>query len=526
MVNIAIPLKAESALTASPNTYSWFVDMNYKIFTARLMSFSIPNAWLDSEVDYSQAERWLCNLGSRNDQNNNWNTLFSLATFAGTGALEVFSTTRTFISSIALVNYAQVKFAVFENTTTEKCVTIDTTNKRISAITVSANASAIITWTQSSKWYIVTNTNKFLIICDWNVIKSVPVDANWNIIAWTINTATYSSKCNVACALNQYVWIVWWDTVSFFWQLYSVSSAWVLSTVWASQTLYTHNWSVNDSQSFWSYVKNTTCYFFVSAQQDLSWSSWWRRTIANLASTINMSTVTAFTYTNRKTMAIPQYTVDTTVNANNRRFVPVWFDGTNILIVYANVICTITSWWVYTNTTIVPTTDWYIRYRNSTAKMIDSTINFWSLSTRDMFNYKSKLRLWFKDNIIYYHVFVHEMSWSNEEDDDVTLKRLVCQNAIWYPDWLSFTINWTEVASDMTVSTWQYRTLIWWYTPVANTHFLKFWLSVTNSLAKTLKIWFWITWWTYSAPTGVNGWSWNATTWRTAWNSYMDIVLS
>ena len=520
-MNLSLPAFASSWSSSWASSYWSVIDLGYQVYTPRLLQFNIPGAFT-SWSDISQAEWGIANTGSRHSQNNAWNSQYAQASVSWSSTLNVYSVTRNFTTSIKSINAAVIRFSIFDSNSSEKCLTLDDTNKRFSAVTNSGNAGSVVSNTQKPKWFIATNTNNFLIVCDGSTIKSIPCDVNGNIIAWTINTATYRSSCCVVAAIGQYVWIFWWDLgwggwISWFnGQLYSVSSSWVLSTVWSNITLWNqglwNNTVVNIYLS--SYVKNNSWYLYwyvVNGNGAVS---------AEISGLVDLSNTSAFTWTTWHNLSgFPLSWWITSANMN------VWFDWTKILVPTWSTIVSITSWGALTNEWYVPLTTWFMRFRNSLTKMSDKTLNFATNLANDNFNWKWRNLMSADSNMHTRVIFVYKLTWSNEEDTVSACTRVICKNATTYADWLNFNINGTSYGTDIIGDIGQMK--VDTITPITPTNNIKFNINIMNSLSRTLKTWFGITGWTYSAPTWANNLSGDATngwTFSAGW-SYLDITL-
>lgn len=531
-MQISIPSKLSSGGSATaPANYAGFVDLNYNIFSERLLQFNIPTAFV-SGADTSQAEWGLANLGARHSQNNTWNSAYTMALASGTGALTLNSITRSFVNDIKDVKSGLVKFSIFDNNSADKCLAFDDTNKRISSITNSANASSIMTGTQSQTGFIATNKNNFLIITDGLVVKSVPVDVNGNIIAGTINTYTLTGMSGastlgtfVAVAKAQYAWITAITTSDYMtgyvqgWLL-SVSSTGVITAV-ASGTAVdsgaiSGGGSIVTQAMFGSYVKNNTAYC-VSAFQRVS-----NNATKDKVFSIDLSNVAAFSITTIKDSP-------GTLNSASKikAAIPVGWDGTNVIFTAPGLTrvytCTAAG---AVDTGYTPLTGYFMRYNNTVAKMSTQSLNFNSTSDVANFNYKGQLFLGYDTSIYNNIIEVFKMTGTNEQDDAAAVQKMIVKNATTYGDGLAFQMNGTTYGTDLIGSIGQF-TIAQIYTQTAGTKNINFKLYVANGSGRSLKMGFGVTGGTYATPTGANNLSGDATNgWMySAGGSYLDITI-
>jgi len=521
-MQLTIPAKIETSgasWQSMAQNYYWFVDLNYDIFNTRLIQFNIPNAFTDTYL--SQAERWLAEIPARHPQNNSRNSQFALSIAVWSWALNLHSITRKMIDDLKQIQYWTVRFWLFEQWTPKnKSVSLDFTNKKISSQTDSLNATDIFAVTWRWKGFIVNNGWNYFIVQAHtaNTIRAIPCDANGNIIAWTITTATWTGvTAQVVWWKWAFFWVLNWENVTYMsvtWQLRTISSAGVMTAVWAEQTLYTHtsrSWtSVNFRGD--SYIKNNTIYFW---QQNFdSTPTYWVCAFW----TIDMTNTTAFTGTLWR-----WYMDQPTVYP-----ISLWFDWTNIVFSTATWTYTQSNWVDYV-LAWTPYTSWIMLQTWSVSKQTTKNLSIGTFNSNLNFQIFWQNFMSYTTNLHTQIFPVYNMTWSNEMDDETALKKIIVKQVFSnVADWLSLTINWDVFWYDI-IGDWSANVLI--DSPLVLDTWTKeidFSLTFLNTLSRQVKMWFWITSWTYASPVWANNTTWNATAWRTANanSSYIDLTIA
>lgn len=501
-----------------------YPDVPYPVLSQRIGIFNKPDAW-DTDSNGWFGLLWN-SVNGICGQNYNFNAQMAIAMDTGIGLLSTRVKSYDFSTDIYKIDSGILKRALFEPTYKDKCFDIDDATWEITAMEESLNTTTIITWSlPSQKWYIATSAwgNKFLIYqkeLTWETpvtwtIASVPLDADNNIIAGTINTATKTlwSDPNLAVIAVkwQYIWCVCgtfnsWDPQ---WMIYTISDAWVMTEVaWSSASVITSR-TTSGSKYFdtvGSYISWDNCYVLIK-----NWAWLNHRTSQ---ARIDLSNTTIFTASDKYTNQVFDFS-------------NVGFDGSNILYTNWSTLYSITSGWVITTLYTAIDNAGIIRFRNSAIVYQDEQSNF-LVKSNWCTNYKTKSWL----GGTYTHmILAYEMTGTNEESDITALVKIYSlYGASYAVDWLEFLVNWSTPTTIANSCLWKYCTMLLWNVVLA-TPSIELAISLTNTLWRDLKLWIGITWWTYATPTlpSNNGMAtWSATTARTAGSdaSYIDLTLS
>lgn len=529
---------------------SWYLDITdglYDVYSAKLIALNKYNARNDG-VDNSQAHWGMADIPNRYNQASNWNNDYSLSTVSGTGSLSLFTRTYDFTNNFTQIDQALVRFGLFDEAANvvDACITIDDATSNINGYTISTRTGTVLDW-KHNKWYIATSGgNRFLITSLDNVLYSIPLDANNNVITWTINTytavnispATSTAKITCVAAKDQYIWAIqpgtYTSNAAFGGRLLSIDSAWAFTSVsavnivnWGTAALSSNSWRISGS-----YVVNDVCYFYHMSANRTS-STWTARITFN---SIDLTNTGTFTFTSIYNQDLTQSSLDdviypnvttissTALGENRHRTNAVWYDWSNMIVVIWNKVRRVTgSWLIFLGTPI--TTQWYIRFTNTANELMDGTNNFYSNYGNNSAIYKGKQYYHYQTNWFDNCIFAMRMTGSNNEDDATALAKIVCTDAIQSSDGLDINLNGSPFDTSINMIWWAWAILISQEALSAN--HVKLELDFANTNTRQKRMWFGIYGWSYNAPTAGNGFAWSISTWASVDTngSYINLLF-
>lgn len=523
------------------------IDASYNIYNARLIQLNIPNSRNDG-VNTSQARRWLADLPNRRPQNNLWNSQFVLSTVSWTTDLELYSITNSFNTPIDEIEaWRQVMWIAWNWHAT---ITFDETTDKIDDVRHSWITTNIINGNVSAKkWYIASSWwNRFVVVNKWTTIETYAINANNNITSWTPADALAWTNRWCVAVKNQYLWMIsiaYWATHVYTWQLYQINSSWVMSTVWAAQTIFTSAnsspWWVFSLQSsaMWSYTRNNTAYVYLDwsmhANSTISWTH-----SSRIYCTIDLATVSAFTWTlvsstwSAVTWQYSWYGWWSWWSTVYRQIVA-WWDNSTSRFYYVRWDNSIryANWSWFTDATLSyfeDNTRW-CRYWNTPTKLTTLSANINNSSTNSLLINNVAVN-WTFTNLHINSLWMYEMTWSNEEDDAWAFKwfYIPSPNVTWQDDKIYLTMNWSAWVTENIENNINFtlkRTILLPRITVSDTK-IKIKTLFDNNSWWEYKMWLWMTWWTFAAPTWTNNMTWSSSLWANVWAdwSYVDISFT
>ena len=536
----------------------------YPVLNQSIWLFNKPNAW---DTD---SQGWFGLLNSSNNdinaENQNFQDQFALSIMQWTWPLSSRVKSYDFSTNISTIDGGRVVAGLYlkPETVSQNILRFNSTNPwEITTATICSNSVPMVNLTYD-KWYIATSPswNKFLVYWTKNVwewwdsyIYSIPLDLNLNV-SWVAiqrvveNQENGNSKfnaTNVIAAIWEYVRVItnWWDLTSNTsavskWQIYSIADDWTLTIV-DSQTFASGSTPYNTSDWWnhiygvvWSYTDWATCWvrnqITIRGRETNGTYHW-----VNIWKYIKVDLTNTWTFTYTDITWLPS---EISVDA---RGVPVYYDWTNDLIYW--IYSTKDIYSIDNSGTIVnvwQAFDWEAFY---------SSVNLsWSISkltdhTNRVTANDSLLDIFWENadwtrTILYKNIInAYEIDWSITSD--AWYKSLFINNdannsTISLNDnlWITLNVNSSpinrEIKGWINFSSWKIEFTDFSALPTLNSPSVELELSTTNVNSRDIKMWFNLTWWDYSAPTGSNDLSWNATTAWSAWSNatYLNLTLS
>lgn len=514
MSGLSIPLKTGSSATAV--AYDTAIDGAYSIYNATIKNYPVANAFVDG-ADTSQ-EKWWLQVSARATQNNAWKAQLSFGVTSGTGVLSRRSITYPFGRTISKIDDASIQAWFYWRW--QSTVTFNESTNVLAASRWWTNTS--VTWRFQKSYIATSGGNKFAIMADGSGIYSYAVSATGVLTTWTVlSTQTipftptlvgiqFQSSCFIAAVKWQFIWWIklskdgqgsWWGIFRVHKQLFSIDSAWVMTTVWSQEndTVFTFASNGSNTANFnsWSYTVNNTAHLVSLhgiAGPDRS---------ANYH-TIDLTNTSAFADTLIKTD-----NASTTLFTAYTWLVNVWYDGTSALIV--TWLGTISTPDIYkidatsladtgVNASFAPTET--AQYRQTTTVM--------STDTNQVRTSSDKFKIKWSDtngsitNLSTNSVWMYEMTGTNNESQQSALIWVYTPNTCVATGTLTLKANTVTVDTNVLSNT--INVPVSQILNVSNANIssdrINFELSYDNIDANDTKIWFWLTWWTYASPTG------------------------
>lgn len=518
-----------------------YPDVPYPVLNQRIGIFSKPNAWdTDSNGWFGLLNSDVSSICS---QNYNFNQQIAVAVDSGVSALSTRVKSYDFSIDIDKVDSGQVLFWLM-HAPSLNTFSIDESLKVIDSWYISwQNISAN---KYNRKAFIITSgANRYLLLSTWPTIEVYPVDVN-NKITWaSVESITYSYSGTYAtewimpiavvgnyirCVDNSHISSSNTADVHSEWLLFSIASNGAATLIDNKSLLSQNSWW-NSTHSIWfnsaSYqYDNTICYLFVHDGVN-GLSSWIRD--ADLYCSIDLTNTSTFTLTTI-------YTTSTFSgwSLNDRDLIAGWYDGTGMLVVNGTSIYRRTatgksaSLWTYI----------WTQYDQISKK---NTLTYYTVGANNISTNATYMNIlgsyiwWDTLSAVYNNmVFVYEPLSAQSEDDS-----FVCcmTNLTPFADWDSVDVNINSTFNntyDLSNKLYNQYSVVGKVIPLLTQAIavpsVEIEVVYTNTLWNDLKLWFWITWWTYATPTlPSNNWlSGNATTARTAGSSasYIDLTLS
>lgn len=546
-----LPLKNDT-LATSWLSYNDAIDASYAIYSATLWLLNIANAFTEG-ADTSQGKRWLLGVPNRHNQNNSRHSQYSVGVASWVVPLTVKSLTYNFNGNIKTIDSGNIKAAVYKRYAS--MIQVNETTDLISAV---KDATVELSG-YKSKWYIATAWwNNFLIVSSWAAIESYPVDGTSYAINWAIasTVATIGNASYVACAKNQYVWVVniqtplwsWWWSAFIRGQLYEINSSWVLSTVGASVNILNatdgwgwSGWGANPDSWFASYVTSNNCYMYADGCSN---GLWWSNTSSRQRAygTIDMSTVSIFTYSSIRSDAYSAWIVSSYSGQTAGTHVHMiwWYDSPNSRLLYVTWFTAWVDIWAASAASFADTTSNYFdtytnfcRYTTTTSLLttIASNVNISATNTLRINNVAVS---WTITSLNTKSIFVYKMTWSNQEDDTNAFMWIYMNCSASIAAWNALLkINGTTYQTNVISAANSISTL--WYKDISiativgvtiNANSLLFSLETNNPESRDHKIGLWLTWWTYASPTGTNDFWWSVSIWSTIGANWSKIEIT
>lgn len=238
------------------------VDALYNIFTARLRSYPVADAFV-SNADTSQS-KWGLQLTQRWIQNASWTQEESLGVASGNGALSVNSITYPFTRNIKKITSGQLSYSVMSSNWTildANLATEELDNPRSASSATppiyggyGGAQQAVYTNTQQTTYIATSAWNKFMFIhisgTDYKI-----VEINATNYAYIREVSTHADE-GLLGALNQYYWVFKASTREVI--MYELDSLGVRTQVWSPVSV---NITIGAWQmSAWSYARWNTLY--------------------------------------------------------------------------------------------------------------------------------------------------------------------------------------------------------------------------------------------------------------------------
>lgn len=586
-MGLSIPLKNTESGSSSwwAWTYSEILDSKYDLYNLRLLNYNIPDAWNDW-IDDSQAHWWLAWLAERHSQNDLWQDQYAVSTKSWTWPLEMFSRTHNFTSNIKTLDDGQVYARMYWDRATDIWVdwtdsvhiVLDDINKRIS--TTSNMTWELPTWNHFKAYLIQSWANWYNVTVVSNVLKTYPANSDWEftdnvaIDTYTFNTPTplsvtwgFTTYPAIAWVNDNYVHMVLWFVladwagssthkdnyceVNLWWAILQVASDWIFSLIdeehWIENymgTFYTN--AVTTIKECWinCYQTNNTSrvIFDMYSRIYRDWGSSISTARTHWYMNVDLTATSNFTYSNEyeewASWGNPWRYHDLQMNAN------CWYDGTYMYAVddQGDIIqASPSDYGTDTTSDFFMSHNYPAMYWNSLGKLTTQANNI-SIDNNKL-NIKWTEQAWTSTGLYQNTVFVRKMTGSNEEDDAIICTHIntVATPYVWDTEDVKLELmidSWTtEIWEQLLDDIWSIinPTTTWWDCKFDQSYFtwhviediyLKFRLSTTNPNSRSLKLWFWLYWWSYDAPTWWNHFSESAWVWTKNSNStYMDITL-
>lgn len=405
----------------------------------------------------------------------------------------------------------------------------------------------------------------------------------------TGNGGSWLNFANVVAAKGQYVWVACVDTfldaTTPPWNydaaasglirgyLFSIDNTGAFTlvgsalTISAQLTQSTTGWSWHSTSgaryyACGSYVKNNTSYCYADYYvyfRDSYGATYPKGTVSiQIYFTVDLTNVTTFTGTAVNSRNINEGWNNGTANTaawnTSTGEVPVGFNSTNS---YMYFILTNGQIWYNTGggfnntalTSAAGANDNMIRYRKTPTLMSTAWSNYNFNNAKTGFVIKGVALTWTITNSGLQTIWVYEMTGTNEEDDSAAFKGIMLDGtsinnysaitedvSLYINDVLAETQAHTYAAAYLgaintalptfTQGNRTFTTNLTVANPLNSVNFeLK--ITVTNSASRNMKLWFWLTGWTYATPTWTNDASWNSTSGWVVWTngSYIDIAI-
>lgn len=550
-MQLALPMAPWSSWSSAWLSYVDQVDALYNVYTASLWLFNIPNARNDG-TDNSQGKFWLLGIPNRFNQNSARDALYAVSTSSWTGVLSLKAITHPFNKTISTIDNGNIKMAVYK-----RYASMIKFNESTDLISSVKDSKIDLSW-YDPKWYIATSWgNNFLIVWNWSTaIESYPVWATNYEITWSMagTVSPWWAAAYVACVINQYVRIIYIDifpasylwAVSYIrWSLYSISSTWLFTLVWSTLDILTYtsvgSWwgGISKSSAIASYVSWNKCYLFATWYAfSFSWSPWRMRSYW----TIDLATLTWFTYTNiANDLYNVTYSWSYTWQSAPHQVLIWWYDVTNNRMLYVtwftagkDIWKAEAAWFSDTTSDYFGIFDNFCRYAKTLSVLTTATNNV-NITATNWILINNSAVSWTITNLNTNSIFIYKMSLSNQEDDVGAFAGLYLngsasislRNAILDINGTAFQTNAISLANSISASWYKdisVNSITW---VLVNSSSIKFWLTTNNPDTRDHKIWFWLTGWTYTVPTGTNDHWWSGSVGSTigANGSKMDITI-